>query len=358
MNRSKVLCSITAIVLIVIGLPLVATGCRNLWDAYASPSWPTAPGKIKNSRVQEYLTGTSTSRNRTTTFWASIVFEYSVDGQKYISDTVYLGDSSGSADSSEAEALHLRYPNDAIVNVYYNRTNPAIAVLEPGIQSDIFWLPGIGLIFLLPGVAFWIARWMFCVEHGWVNLFGNLIATGLFFAGVAMLARGVGNLKLGRESMSWPVVEGIMICSPLEPEDSTLLDQEHREEQRKASGGASHSTGLVYEYDVQNRKRYGSVLRFGGLSLSNYKEDPEFIRRYAVRKQVKVAYSRDDPALSALEPGVFYDAYWIPAIGAFLFLSGLAIGLFAIPTLARIRVGSAAPEAPEWLRKMREQESK
>ncbi|MBI5015269.1 MAG: DUF3592 domain-containing protein [Deltaproteobacteria bacterium] len=359
MNHSRWLSPLAATVLILIGLFLLGLGCRNLWRAFASPSsgWPVAAGTIRSSAVEEYRTGSSTSRNRTLTFWASIVFEYSVNGQKYTSGTVSQGQSGGSADSSEAELLHLRYPKGAAVAVHYDPADPSIAVLEPGSSSDLFWPPGLGLMFLAPGIAFWMVRGSHAAENGWVYLCGDLIAAGVGIAGAAMLATGVGDLRRAWDSRRWPVTPGVMVCSPQGPENSTVQEEEERDAQRTATGGASRSTGLVYEYEVNGRTHYGRVWRWGGLSPSNLQSDPERARRYAVGQPVQVAYPPDHPDLAVLEPGVSSDAYWIPALGAFLLLAGLAMGLFAIPALARIRV-SVAPEAEGWLRRMQERENR
>ncbi len=358
MNVSSVLCSIASVVLILIGILVMWKGCLNLWHDYNSPEWPSVPGTIQTSRVEEFLTGTDSSTHRSRMFSASIVFGYNVNGRNLTSDTVFIGGAAGSEDSSEAEVLHLRYPQGAAVKVFHDPDDPSIAVLEPGMNSDVFWLPGIGLALLLPGIIFWVARWMYGVEQGWVNLSGNLIAGGLFLAGAAMLVTGIKELRVGMESRQWPTADGVMISSPQKPENFSIQDQEKREAERKAAGGVSDSTGLVYGYEVDGRKYFATAYRFGALSLKNYVNDPEFGRRYAFNTPVKVAYSRDNPSLAVLEPGVFPDACWIPGIGVFLLLAGLAIALFAVPLLAGIKPTAIDPEAQEWMRRMREQSGK
>jgi hypothetical protein len=320
---------ITTAVLSLIASPLLWFGGRNLWNASASIRWPVAEGKIRTSEIREFLSGTSGDRNRTRNYTPSILFEYTVGGQQYSGRTVYRGQAAGDADATEAEVLHARYPEGATVEVHYEPRNPANSLLEPGIESDVFWLPGLGLAFLLPCVIYWVTFWMWGPLFEWPFMPGELLAVGLCVAGLAMLVSGTQNLKLGWESKVWPTVSGVVVSSPFESEN--------------------RSPSLIYEYEVAGRKYRGGLLQFGGLSLSNYAKDEAFVRRYAVGNAVPVAYRPAAPSISVLEPGVHSDAWWIPSIGMFLLLAGLALAIFAIPAMTRFDFVRPFPE--QWPQK-------
>jgi hypothetical protein len=304
---------ITTILLLLIALPLLGFGGRNLWKALASFRWPVTEGKIRTSEVREFVSGAASDRNRTRNYAPSIVYDYRVNGQSYSGEIIYRGQAAGSADASEAEVLHLRYPNGMVVKVHYNPANPADALLEPGIDSDVFWFPGLGMMFLLPCIIYWMVFWRHGLRYQWPFLLGELLAVGLCIGGTTLLASGFHNLKLGWESKKWPTARGSILSSPFEMGD--------------------RSPDFVYEFEVSGRKLQGRLVQFGGLSISNYAKDEAFQRRYAVGNEVRVAYCPDDPSLAVLEPGIFSDAWWFPAIGMLLLLVGLGIGIFAIPLM-------------------------
>jgi hypothetical protein len=316
-------------ILIVIGLPLFWVGCRNLWRAFTSPNWPKAPGVVLQSEVLENVSIDSRNRSRSRNYSAGIVVGYSVNGRDYTSDAVYAGRTAGSSDSSEAEMLHFRYAQGAAVTVFHSPADPSIAALEPGFQSSVLWFPGMGLAWLVPGVAFWLVYLSTRVPPGWVDVCGNLIAAGLVLTGAAMLADGVQTLWLGRSSQSWPVASGVIICAPQKPPGAAIPD----DEDQTVPGSASRSTGLVYQYEVMGMKHFGRLRRFGDMATSGGELSIDIARLYPVGTSGRVAYSSADPDIAVLDPGVFSDAYWIPGLGGVLLLLGVGIYLFAISAL-------------------------
>ena len=99
-------------------------------------SWPFINGRIIESELRHTIDETS----------AHIVYEYNITGKNHKSSQVsYAGMSNASA---EREALVSRYPVGAEVSVYYDPTNPSLAVLDNK-PSNAWRIPlTVGLIML------------------------------------------------------------------------------------------------------------------------------------------------------------------------------------------------------------------
>jgi len=111
-----------------------------------SPYWPRTDGEIITS--EEKYTSDSRGRGH---YYSEIIFEYVVDGITYTSNKVDFSDFKSTRFVKE-------YPRGRRVTVYYNPSNPNIAVLKPGFSSKghflfiafaiFFFLFGIGSICL------------------------------------------------------------------------------------------------------------------------------------------------------------------------------------------------------------------
>jgi len=135
-----------ALIFVLIGLPMLAAGSLNLWRAHASRGWPVAPGVVLSGSGQldklEAVPG-----DEETTQGRGLIYRYEVGGRKRYSDVVVFGQT---PDSGEGGS---RFPYGAKVQVAYNPSDPELAVLEPGITNDAYFLPGAGAAFLLFGLA-------------------------------------------------------------------------------------------------------------------------------------------------------------------------------------------------------------
>jgi hypothetical protein len=143
-----------SIIFMLIGTPMLIFGGVNLYRAYISQGWPTTKGEIVYDEV-DATTTTEEKRGRTqtsTTYGARVIFKYAADGKVRYSNTRRFGELAG-ADEEWANSIADRYPSGAKLDVYYNPVDPNMAILEPGIQSEAYWLPGAGLAFLLFGIA-------------------------------------------------------------------------------------------------------------------------------------------------------------------------------------------------------------
>ena len=94
------------------------------------------------------------NRRAESTYYARLVYEFSVDGTTFTGDRVAYGDLV-SNDPSHAQGVVSRYPQGKPVTVYYMPGNPEECLLEPGLQGQAWLLPGLGLVFFVAGI--WLA---------------------------------------------------------------------------------------------------------------------------------------------------------------------------------------------------------
>jgi hypothetical protein len=144
-----------AIVFAAPGAAMILPGVFRIWRGYESRSWPVAAGTVVYGRVESSTSAATDDDGRivrTTSFGPRVVYSYEVHGKKYFSNTRRLGQLAG-AGEDWAEELMEKYPVGAAVKVAYSPADPELAVIEPGINSEAWWLPGAGLAFLLFGLA-------------------------------------------------------------------------------------------------------------------------------------------------------------------------------------------------------------
>ena len=128
----------------------------DFWRAYASRSWPHTDGLIVYGKQKPGAPELPAEDDGITVSSAShaarLVFRYEVNGQRHFNNVRRFGQLS-SADSDWTEEITQRYPQGRAVTVLYSPSDPDVAVLESGITTEAFWLPGVGLAFLLFGLA-------------------------------------------------------------------------------------------------------------------------------------------------------------------------------------------------------------
>jgi hypothetical protein len=144
-----------AALICLVGGAMLAAGLVRLCRAYASQSWPVASGAIVYEQ-QDASTSVTTydddTTERATSYGTNLVFQYEVGGTMHFGNTRRFGhlDAAG---KDWADEIARRYPKGTQVKVAYCPSDPDLAVLEPGIDSEAYWLPGAGLVVLLFGLA-------------------------------------------------------------------------------------------------------------------------------------------------------------------------------------------------------------
>ena len=140
---------------LVTGGAILTVGLVRFKHARDSRTWPVAPGTIvyaaEHSSTSEvrYSDG---DRTTATSYSAPVAYKFEVKGRTYFSNIRRFGALAG-ASKDWAESILELYPAGTQVPVSYNPADPNTAVLEPGISSEAFWLPGAGAAFLLFGAA-------------------------------------------------------------------------------------------------------------------------------------------------------------------------------------------------------------
>lgn len=131
------------------GIILIIFNLRAILRAKSSLTWDKTKGKILSSELVVHKgTGDSSSR----TFKPKVVYQYSIRDKIYKSKRVYFGSNiMSSFKKSKSEKIVTRYSKDKEVDVYYNRMNEKLSVLEPGVKSEIITGFLIGLIFMIIG---------------------------------------------------------------------------------------------------------------------------------------------------------------------------------------------------------------
>lgn len=142
------------------GLATLYFGYQSYQNSKASETWPVVWGTIVTSEVSDY------DSDGTTMYEARVVYEYTVNDSKIMSDKVSFGEVNTSNYRPAREIVD-RYPEGQQVKVYYNPENPDKAVLEPGVKSGV-WLPlGIGGAFTLVGLGMGMAFGLAILTGRW-----------------------------------------------------------------------------------------------------------------------------------------------------------------------------------------------
>lgn len=310
------------------GAYLFYLGLRNLWWAWASRSWPVADGVVAASRTESTVSRDSNTGVRSTMHEARLSFSFSVRGAGYETTKLFFGQTGASGDSSEAELLHLRYPEGAPVRISFDPADPSRAVVKPGLYADALWLPGAGLVLILIGTMFLIMYFSSQYRDSGMALGVALFAAIFGLGGAAMLAAGGHNLWLGYSSRSWPSAAGEVVYSAGESSESVSTDDEGNR-----TRSTTFSTRIVFKYDAAGATRYGNLRHFGQISGSSQEWAGQIAALYPKGQPVRVAYRPGDEDTSVLETGIRPDAWWIPGIGLACLLFALAVGLIVVPAM-------------------------
>ena len=142
------------IVLIGVGILFIVLAQRTRTRSSAAAQWPTAPGRIIESRVVESQEWNSETDRYEKRLNARIVYEYQVGQMVYRADRFAIGSSVGSA----AAAVQ-QHPVGRPMNIHFNPQNPGDAALyvrqSQGCMFIVFAVAflGMGLICTLVGLV-------------------------------------------------------------------------------------------------------------------------------------------------------------------------------------------------------------
>ena len=137
---------------LMIGLLVLATAVK-FYEVHKATNWRSVPGKVLASKSVARRVRTAESHARaeqggdlTLRTFAEVRYEYRVDGKRYTSDRVSIGENLG--DYQVAETL-ARYPVGARVAVFYDPADPGKAVLQKDAPPGVFRTLGIFIAILV-----------------------------------------------------------------------------------------------------------------------------------------------------------------------------------------------------------------
>ncbi|MDB6057641.1 MAG: hypothetical protein JWO95_1485 [Verrucomicrobiales bacterium] len=102
--------------------------------------WPVVDGIVRTAEMKSRSSGEGG-----TTYSPKISYEYNAGESEFTGETIAFGMMSGSSSFDDSR----QYPVGKKVLVHYNPSNPAQAVLEPGIHGGTWSFLGLGTAFIL-----------------------------------------------------------------------------------------------------------------------------------------------------------------------------------------------------------------
>ncbi|UVK37182.1 DUF3592 domain-containing protein [Mesorhizobium sp. AR10] len=140
-----------AVMLLFIGLFILLMGFAQKSLAEQAARWPVAAGRIDASGLEAIRTHAGYRRWRTV-FRSRIVYSYVVAGQSYSADRVTFGAGVTASLPGLVSGQAQRYVEGSKVDVHYDPTNPASAVLE--CRARGLWLLWVCSLGFIGGAAF------------------------------------------------------------------------------------------------------------------------------------------------------------------------------------------------------------
>lgn len=149
-TKSKIL-DFFLLLFVIVGSVLIAYGGQQLWIAYQAESWPQTVGTVIASSVDYHRSRNSAS------YFPRVRYRYTVDGVQYEGHRIWV-EEQGRSSRGWAQEVVARYQPGTMVTVFYDPSNPAFAVLVPGLFEGgaIIWVL-VGVVFILFTAGFyWI----------------------------------------------------------------------------------------------------------------------------------------------------------------------------------------------------------
>lgn len=150
--------------LVLVGAAMLLFGVTFVRDATASRSWPTAEGRVQNTRTEvDISTSNTTSSSSVLGYYFVVSYAYTVDDVRYSGNRFSLGEGPRASKifderSAAGQAAERDYPVGSVVVVHYDPDDPSSAVLSSGANWGTYVPLVLGALFLLGGL--WLVRAM------------------------------------------------------------------------------------------------------------------------------------------------------------------------------------------------------
>ena len=300
-------------------------------------SWRQATGRIVSSkpvartiRTKRHRTsGTAghtdfiTDETIETRNFAELAYEFAVDGKSYRGSRVDLSPDRGNVEVTETLK---RYPQGAIVTVFYDPNDPAQCILERDDPANLraAWHGVAVLAALIVAGVLGIDRLAEAVR----GLIAQpkrtplVMALGLFAVVIALFAHMLGRKR--REMRSWTRTTGRIVQSTIE---ATLRTRTRAAALQSRTSQTIYVPRIVYQYDAG-----GISLQGDNIGATSSGGTPAIAARYVARFPVDAAivvfFNPHNPVGSTLDPGGVYVELAVWAIaGTFAAAALVAAGL-------------------------------
>lgn len=154
---------------------------------------------------------------------------------------------------------------------------------------------------------------------------GRVIPWMTVLAGAGAIYLGVDSVRLARESVRWPAVDGMVVRATINEESSSS---------RSGPPSVTYRPIIVYNYRVDGREYEGQRVSYGEYATSDPADAQAVVDRYKAGTAVRVHYRPGQPGEAVIAPGSHGSPWFYIALGVPILLAGLLLSLFA-PRLAR-----------------------
>nr|WP_159063639.1 DUF3592 domain-containing protein [Thaumasiovibrio occultus] len=130
----------------IVGVVALSAGINQLLHAHASKQWTSTSAVVTHSYVDQYR-----DSEGAVYYTPFIRYDYKVGDRIKVGSQIKIGSVDTNMVSLVEEAIR-PYPVGRAMTVFYNPDNTDEVVIEPGIYAGAWFMPGLGLPFLLIGI--------------------------------------------------------------------------------------------------------------------------------------------------------------------------------------------------------------
>jgi hypothetical protein len=123
------------------GVMLIAVGITSYKKTKSTESWSTTTGTVRSSGIRRH------NDEGTIKYAPEVDYQYSVDGQQYMSSVIRSEIFVHFNDENEARQFLRGYPPESKILVYYNPDNPKESVLQAKAAPVLHFVTMLGALF-------------------------------------------------------------------------------------------------------------------------------------------------------------------------------------------------------------------
>src|SRR5262245_15849228 len=199
---------------------IVVAVLAKMLEVHRAAAWSTAVGRVVKSGTEAQRQRFAGGETEVKTM-PVVQYEFAVAGRTWRGNRISIGEDSGGANTAHTLA---RYPEGAVVTVYYDPANPKDCVLErdipKGVGKELAVLVGFGVVLAAVVYALvTIAPGLVEEQFPKANTPVVIIAAAI---GVLVLLFFVASYRFSRKAADWPLARGTILQSATEKVESRL----------------------------------------------------------------------------------------------------------------------------------------